>query len=119
MTEIKRLELQRDQADKLGEAIENVEAHFPVLQIITGKWAAIAALCWVAGRIYLPMAKDVMAGQLAGRPVPAAIETRPGAAPAMTATFDHGLSAGGGLPEGSIVPVVDEKALANEWLTGN
>ena len=117
ITEIKRLELRQDQAEGLGTAIENVEQHFPVLQILTGKWAAIAALVWVAGRIYLPMAKDIAAGQLAPRP-PAASQTQPaspGNAPAAP------LNSGADLNSGGLLPVLDnaadERALAQEWLT--
>ena len=121
LTDIKRLELRQDQADKLGAAIENVEQHFPVVQLLTGKWAAIAALCWCAGRIYLPMAKDIAAGQLdvrASSPSPVAQRMKGGAVPAGPAAPGSGAPGSGMAPV--ILPVLDQTAspedLAREWL---
>ncbi len=105
MTEIKRFELEQRQANALAKAIHGANEHVKI-PILTGKYMALAVLAWTAGRIYLPMAKDIIAERaqpprpspgVAASPPPPVNQTAPAVA-------------------GDIVPVVNDADLAGEWL---
>lgn len=104
LTEIKRLELERDKAAKLARAFNNANQHIKI-PMLNSRTAALAILGWTATRIYLPMAKDVMA-ELDGRGRPA---QAPAPAPVQPA-------APVGMVPGNVVPVPAEDASLEAWL---
>jgi hypothetical protein len=58
MTQIERLKLSGEQAHTLAEAVANASRSVNIPALSPEKMA-IAMLAWVAGRIYIPMARDV------------------------------------------------------------
>lgn len=106
MTAIKRLELTDKQARDLAKAISGANEHVKI-PILTGKYMALAVLAWTASKIYLPMARDVAAGQFDQRvrqaPAPAVPVSATPAAPAA----------------GAVLPATmpSEEELAGQWLT--
>lgn len=62
ITGLERLALQEGQARDLAAAIKEVERHHKI-PVLSPEKLAIVTLLWVAGRIYVPMARDVIAGK--------------------------------------------------------
>jgi len=104
VTALKRLELDKDQATALAKAVAGVNEHLK-LPVLSSRNAALLMLFWTAGRIYVPMARDVMAGQVA-KPSQAA---GPVSVPVNTSQPEtQGMA-------GSIVLPADDAAV-EEWL---
>lgn len=109
MSEIRRFEIERDKAAKLAKAVHNANQHFPV-PIINSKWVALGMLAWVAGRIYLPMAKDVMRELQTGQTVAQAVTK---AEPIRSASVSDVAQT-----QAPIVPVSADDAALESWLPG-
>lgn len=87
LTGLERLRIPDDQAHKLGAAIKEVERHFDI-PMLSPKKRALVRLAWVAGRIYVPMARDVISEGKRARPAPGAPVARP-AATVQPVTSEH------------------------------
>lgn len=59
ITEIKRLEIAEADARSLAGALIEVQRHYPLPSVKPGHMA-LATLAWTAGRIYLPMVRDIV-----------------------------------------------------------
>lgn len=101
MTELKRLEMDKENAGKLARALNNANQHIRI-PMLNSRTAALAILAWTAARIYLPMAKDVMA-EMNGLPQPAQVQQAPLPQPVPTMA-------------GTIVPVPADDANLDAWL---
>lgn len=80
LTAIDRIRLQDGQARELAVAIKEVERHYKLPALAADK-IALATLAWVAGRIYVPMALDIVQAKKTPRPIAPQSPARP-AAPA-------------------------------------
>lgn len=109
LTDIKRFELERDKAARLGKALANANQHIRI-PVLNSRNAALAMLAWVACRIYLPMAKDVMA-ELSGAvpPSTAKAQAQPERIPSASAPVSV-------VQPGNVVPMTVDDAALNEWL---
>lgn len=123
LTELKRLEMPRDHAQKLARALSNANQHIKI-PMLNSRNAALAMLAWVAVRIYFPMAKDVMtelgqqqaphmaAAAAAGQPGSQAEPMRSGSGSGSPVSMDpHAMT----LP-GNIVPASNDEETLQEWL---
>lgn len=107
MTELKRLEMERDNAAKLARALHNANQHIKIPMLNT-RTAALAILAWTMARIYLPMAKDVMAEINGAPPAQVAQHETQGAQPAPQQPTP--------VMSGSVVPLPADDASLEAWL---
>lgn len=113
LTEIRRFELERNNAAQLARALNNANQHVKI-PMLNSRNAALLMLAWTAGRIYLPMARDVMKE----------LQTPRGAGVAQAETqaerMRSGSASGSVVPmqpvAGSVVPVTTDDAALGEWL---
>lgn len=102
LTEIKRLEMPRDDAAKLARAVANANRHIRI-PMLNSRNAALAMLAWVACRIYLPMGKAVF-DEMSAPKRPVMVASAVVVAPSP--------------PAGGIIPVPNDDAALAEWLPG-
>jgi hypothetical protein len=120
LTSIKRLEMERDKAARLGKALANANQHVRI-PMLNSRNAALAILAWTVIRIYGPMAKDVLA-EMEGKPVPARVAAGAVAGTAQPATV--AATSGGLVPvsstahtgAGAPVPASTDDAALSEWI---
>lgn len=109
LTDIKRLEMERDKAGKLARALHNANQHVKI-PMLNSRNAALAMLAWTAGRIYLPMAKDVVA-EMSGAIPPSSRVAKAEAERIPSASVSEPVTV-----TGNIVPVSAEDAALESWL---
>lgn len=111
LTSIKRLELERDKAARLGKALGNANQHVRI-PMLNSRNASLAILAWTVLRIYGPMVKDVMMELDNPRalPSPKTIEVANAASPPSVVT------SAGIVTVPPSVPASAEDAALNEWI---
>jgi hypothetical protein len=100
-----RLQVSEEESRKLAKAVADVGKHLPNLPAVKPHHAAIAALVWTAGRIYVPMARDILTsspspamGHNGGPPLDVVVNGYSEPAPAAPAAPGQWFNLDGSLP---------------------
>ncbi len=94
-----RIAIRQDDSRKLAEALTEVGKHMP-LPAVKPHHAALAALVWTAGRIYIPMARDIASA-------------KPGSGHNGGPPLDDVVTSAGG--HGGIATPVSDQEPAGQW----